>query len=87
LDAASADPARHPRLPAEISAVMVLVWARASTDVYVEMAPRPAPWLSSEIVFETVALCVLRLVLSGGAYRPYLPPKAGAAVQLKLRHN
>ena len=30
---------------------------------------------------ETVALCVLRLVLSGGAYRPYLPPNAAAAVQ------
>ena len=30
---------------------------------------------------ETVALCVLRLVLSGGAYRPYLPPNADAAAQ------
>ena len=28
---------------------------------------------------ETVALCVLRLVLSGGAYRPYLAPNAEAA--------
>lgn len=30
---------------------------------------------------EAVSLCVLRLVLSGGAYRPYLPPNAEAAVQ------
>jgi DNA-binding NarL/FixJ family response regulator len=30
---------------------------------------------------ETVALCVLRLVLSGGAYRPYLPPNTDAAAK------
>jgi DNA-binding NarL/FixJ family response regulator len=30
---------------------------------------------------ETVALCVLRLVLSGGAYRPYLPPNTNAPAQ------
>ena len=30
---------------------------------------------------ETVALCVLRLVLSGGAYRPYLPTNAGVVAQ------
>ena len=28
---------------------------------------------------ETVALCVLRLVLSGGAYRPYRPPNSNTA--------
>jgi DNA-binding NarL/FixJ family response regulator len=32
---------------------------------------------------ETVALCVLRLVLSGGAYRPYLPSNTNAAAQPK----
>ena len=30
---------------------------------------------------EAVALCVLRLVLSGGAYRPYLPTNVDAAAQ------
>ena len=30
---------------------------------------------------EPVALCVLRLVLSGGAYRPYLSPNTNAAAQ------
>lgn len=55
-------------------------------DGYVEMALEAgALGYLPKSHSETIALCVLRLVMSGGAYRPYLPPNADAVAQPTAR--
>ena len=51
-------------------------------DAYVEMALEAgALGYLPKSHSETVALCVLRLVLSGGAYRPYLSPNSNSVAR------
>jgi len=86
VDAASADSTAVIRgFLQKFPVAHILALGSRLDDVYVEMALEAgALGYLPKSHSETVALCVLRLVLSGGAYRPYLSPNADAAVQPKV---
>jgi DNA-binding NarL/FixJ family response regulator len=85
VDAGSADSSTTIRgLLRTFPGVRILALGSRFDDAYVEMAlDAGALGYLPKSHSETVALCVLRLVLSGGAYRPYVPPNADAAAQPK----
>jgi DNA-binding NarL/FixJ family response regulator len=83
VDAASADSSAAIRgFLQKFPGAPILALGSRLDDAYVEMALEAgALGYLPKSHSETVALCVLRLVLSGGAYRPYLAPNINAAAK------
>jgi DNA-binding NarL/FixJ family response regulator len=83
VDAASADStAAIQGFLRKFPGARILALGSRLDDAFVEMALEAgALGYLPKSHSETVALCVLRLVLSGGAYRPYVPSNADAAAQ------
>ena len=81
VDAASTDSAAAIRgFLRKFPGARILALGSRLDDAYVEMALEAgALGYLPKSHSETIALCVLRLVLSGGAYRPYLAPNIKAA--------
>jgi len=85
VDAASTDSSATIRgFLRKFPGARILALGSRLDDAYVEMALEAgALGYLLKSYSEAVALCVLRLVLSGGAYRPYVPSNTNAVAQPK----